>query len=48
MLQAGQEEVVFTVNGLLVEQAKEFKYLRRMIKQDDNNLSAVEWNLERA
>jgi hypothetical protein len=48
MLQASQEEVVFKVIGVSIEQVKEFKYLGCIIKQDDNDLSAVEWNSKRA
>jgi hypothetical protein len=36
------------VNGVPIEQVKEFKYLGRIIRQDDNDLSAVEWNLKQA
>jgi hypothetical protein len=41
MLRTSQVEVMFAVNGVPIEQVKQVKYLGRIIRQDDNDLSEV-------
>jgi hypothetical protein len=41
-------ETVFFVNGNPIENVKEFRYLGRVLRNDDSDLAAVERNLSRA
>jgi hypothetical protein len=41
-------ETVFYVDGVPVEKVKEFKYLGRILSDDDSDEPFVDWNLARA
>ena len=42
------KETVFTVNGIPIETVKEFKYLGRVVKNNDDDWPAVNQNIKRA
>jgi hypothetical protein len=43
-----EEETVFKINGKPIEMVNEFKYLGRIVTQDDNDEMAVKRNIVRA
>jgi hypothetical protein len=43
-----EEETVFKINGKPIEMVNEFKYLGRIVTQDDNDETAVKRNIVRA
>jgi len=47
-VQETAREVVFMVNGVPIKTVREFKYLGRMLEDNDDDLPAVERNLKRA
>jgi hypothetical protein len=47
-IQRKAKEVVFTVSGVAIETVSEFKYLGRILSDDDSDEAAVARNLKRA
>jgi hypothetical protein len=42
------QEIVFTVNGMAIKTVRQFKYLGRILDNNDSNLPAVKQNLLKA
>jgi hypothetical protein len=47
-IQQKTEEIIFTVNGSEIKTVDQFKYLGRMLDNKDNDIPAVEKNLQKA